>query len=64
MVRFSINPLMLMLNLAFIEILSEDVAFKQFPKFEKDRKVHEREQITRKYNPGQSFLIGITVKIN
>ena len=46
------------------DILSEDVIFKQFPKFEKDGKIYEREQITRQYNPGQSILMGITVKIN
>ncbi len=45
------------------DILSEDVVYKQFPKFEKDGKIQEREQITRRYNPGQSFLIGVSIKL-
>jgi TonB-dependent receptor len=46
------------------DILSEDVVFKQFPKFEKDGIIHEREQITRQYNPGQSVSLGIILKLN
>jgi len=50
------------LRLTIKDILSEDVIFKQFPKFEKDGIIHEREQITRQYNPGQAFSLGINVK--
>jgi hypothetical protein len=46
------------------DILSESVIYKQFPKFEKDGVVYEREQITRRYNPGQSIALGIALKIN
>jgi outer membrane receptor protein involved in Fe transport len=46
------------------DILSEDVIYKQFPKFEKDGIIHRREQITRQYNPGQSVSLGISYKIN
>jgi TonB-dependent receptor len=46
------------------DILSEDVTFKQFPVFEKNGTYHEREQIIRQYNPGQSVLLSILLKIN
>jgi TonB-dependent receptor len=46
------------------DILSEDVVYKQFPQFEKDGVIHEREQITRQYNPGQSISLGIIWKKN
>ncbi|MDR0605269.1 MAG: TonB-dependent receptor [Bacteroidales bacterium] len=45
------------------DILSEDIVYKQFPKFEKDGVIHDREQITRKYNPGQSISLGVLLKI-
>jgi TonB-dependent receptor len=45
------------------DILSESVIYKQFPKFEKDGVIYEREQITRRYNPGQSVSLGISFKI-
>ena len=45
------------------DILSEDVVYKQYPKFVKDGVTYKREQITRRYNPGQSVSIGILVKI-
>lgn len=46
------------------DTLSENVLFKQFPKFEKDGKIYKREQITREYNPGQSVYLGIILKLN
>jgi outer membrane receptor protein involved in Fe transport len=46
------------------DILSEDVVYKQFPKFEKDGVIYEREQITRRYNPGQSIALGVSFQIN
>ena len=46
------------------DIISENVIFKQFPKFKKGETLYEREQITRQYKPGQSVSLGITVKIN
>jgi hypothetical protein len=52
------------LRLAVKDILSENVVFKQFPKFQKDETVYKREQITRLYNPGQSLSLGITIKTN
>ncbi len=45
------------------DILAEDVVYKQFPKFVKDGATYEREQTTRKYNPGQSLTIGVSVKL-
>jgi outer membrane receptor for ferrienterochelin and colicin len=45
------------------DILSEDVIFKQFPKFEKDGAIEQREQITKQYNPGQAISLGMTVKL-
>ena len=42
------------------DILSEEVVYKQFPKFKRDDGAeHEREQTTRRYRPGQHFSIGI-----
>jgi outer membrane receptor protein involved in Fe transport len=46
------------------DILSENVVYKQFPQFEKDGVVYEREQITRQYNPGQSISLGVSFKLN
>ncbi len=45
------------------DILSEDIVYKQFPKFVKNGITHRREQVTRRYNPGQSFTVGVVVKI-
>lgn len=45
------------------DILSQDIFYKQFPKFiDKEGVLHEREQITRQYNPGQN--ISISAKLN
>jgi outer membrane receptor protein involved in Fe transport len=42
------------------DILSENVVYKQFPRFRmEDGSEHEREQITRMYNPGRHFSIGL-----
>jgi outer membrane receptor protein involved in Fe transport len=46
------------------DILSEDVLYKQYPKFETGGQIYEREQITRQYNPGQSVSLGISYRIN
>ena len=46
------------------DLLSEDVVYKQFPKYEKDGQLYEREQVTRSFNPGSSVTLGISVKIN
>ncbi|MDR0412637.1 MAG: TonB-dependent receptor [Dysgonamonadaceae bacterium] len=46
------------------DILSEDVLYKQFPKFEKDGIICKREQITRQYNPGQSVFLGVSFILN
>ncbi|GHT47412.1 outer membrane protein [Bacteroidia bacterium] len=46
------------------DILSGDVVFKQFPKFEKDGIIYNREQITKQYNPGQSISLGVSFKID
>jgi outer membrane receptor protein involved in Fe transport len=48
---------------SFKDILSEDIVYKQYPKFEKDGVVYNREQVTRKYNPGQSISLGVLLKI-
>ncbi|MDR2887535.1 MAG: TonB-dependent receptor [Bacteroidales bacterium] len=45
------------------DILSEDIVYKQFPRFIKDGVMHNRQQTTRRYNPGQSLSIGITIKL-
>jgi outer membrane receptor protein involved in Fe transport len=52
------------LRLSIKDFLSEDLIYKQFPKFEKEGVIHHREQITRKYNPGQSLSLGVNVKLN
>ncbi len=45
------------------DILSQDVLYKQFPKFaDSNGNIQEREQITRQYNPGQN--ITISAKLN
>ncbi|MDR0384916.1 MAG: TonB-dependent receptor [Prevotellaceae bacterium] len=44
------------------DILSEDIVFKQFPKFIKDSAVHKREQTTKRFNCGQSVSFGVSVK--
>jgi outer membrane receptor protein involved in Fe transport len=46
------------------DILSEAIVYKQFPKFEKEGIVYNREQITRQYNPGQSVSVSVLFKIN
>jgi outer membrane receptor protein involved in Fe transport len=46
------------------DLLPEDIVYKQFPKFRKDGAVHSREQITRRYSPGQSVSVGLLLKIN
>ena len=50
------------LRLSIKDILSEDVVFKQFPKFEKEGTVYNREQITKQYNQGQTISLGVGVK--
>ncbi|MDR3188202.1 MAG: TonB-dependent receptor [Prevotellaceae bacterium] len=46
------------------DIFSENVVYKQFPVFRRDDGAeHQREQITRRYNPGQHFSVGIRWKI-
>lgn len=51
------------LQLAIKDILSQDLLFKQFPKFEKDGNTHSREQTTRQYNTGTTFQLGLTIKL-
>jgi outer membrane receptor protein involved in Fe transport len=46
------------------DILSEDIIYRQFPKFRKDGVIYNREQTTRQYNPGQSISVGVLLKIN
>jgi hypothetical protein len=46
------------------DIFSEAIVYKQFPKFEKDGVIHNREQITKQYNPGQSVSASVLFKIN
>ena len=46
------------------DILSEDIVYKQFPHHVKaDGIEYEREQTTRRYNPGQSVSIGLSIKL-
>jgi hypothetical protein len=52
------------LRLAVKDLLSQDIVYKQFPKFVKDGATYDREQITRRFNPGQSFTLGVSVKLN
>jgi outer membrane receptor protein involved in Fe transport len=44
------------------DIFSEDVVFMQFPKFRKDEATYQREQVTKRYNHGQSVSFGVSVK--
>jgi outer membrane receptor protein involved in Fe transport len=46
------------------DILSEDIVYKQFPRFEKDGVIHSRQQITRQYSPGQTVSVSVALKIN
>ena len=40
------------------DIFSQDVVYKQFPQFiDSDGVMHEREQTTRRYNPGRNISI-------
>jgi TonB-dependent receptor len=45
------------------DILSEDIVYKQFPRFVKEGVTYDREQVTRSYNPGQSLSVSISIKI-
>ena len=51
------------LRFSIKDIISENIIFKQFPKFEKEGIIYNREQITRQYNPGQSVSFGVNVKL-
>ncbi|MCL2098052.1 MAG: outer membrane beta-barrel protein [Bacteroidales bacterium] len=51
------------LRFSIKDIFAADILFKQFPKFEKDGKIYEREQTTRQYEPGQSVSLGINIRI-
>ncbi len=44
------------------DLLSEEIVYKQFPHFVRDGVEHQRCQTTRRYNPGQSVSIGLSVK--
>jgi outer membrane receptor protein involved in Fe transport len=52
------------IRLSAQDMLSEDVVYKQFPRFERGGVVYEREQIIRKYNPGASLSLGVSCIIN
>ncbi|MDR1680796.1 MAG: outer membrane beta-barrel protein [Prevotellaceae bacterium] len=45
------------------DILMEDIVYKQFPKFRSNGVVYEREQVTRRYNPGVSASVGLLLKL-
>jgi outer membrane receptor protein involved in Fe transport len=45
------------------DMLSRDLLYKQFPRFERAGVIHEREQITRKYNPGCAITLGVSFKL-
>lgn len=46
------------------DMLSEEVVYKQFPVFRsEDGAEHKREQVTRRYKPGQHFSVGIRWRI-
>jgi TonB-dependent receptor len=51
------------LRLSVKDVLSEDIVYKQFPRFVKEAAAFDREQITRQYNPGQSVSIGVSIKL-
>ncbi|MDR2131663.1 MAG: TonB-dependent receptor [Odoribacteraceae bacterium] len=46
------------------DILASAVVYKQFPRFTSGGAVHERTQITRKYTPGSSLSLGLTITID
>ncbi|MDR3129690.1 MAG: TonB-dependent receptor [Tannerellaceae bacterium] len=46
------------LRLSVKDLLSEDILYKQFPHFHGE----QRQQITRRYNPGQSISVGIACR--
>ncbi|WP_080904814.1 TonB-dependent receptor [Parabacteroides sp. Marseille-P3160] len=46
------------------DILGEKITFKQFPRFEDDNKeIHKREQTTKQYSPGRSFIFSLSYTI-
>jgi TonB-dependent receptor len=52
------------LNAGIRDILAAPIVYKQFPKFMDDNgKVHEREQTTREYRPGQTFSVALRVNL-
>jgi hypothetical protein len=46
------------------DILSEDIVFKQFPKFKKGNEIYKREQTVKRYNQGQFVSLGVAININ
>jgi TonB-dependent receptor len=44
------------------DILSEDIVFKQFPKFVKDNVTYKREQTTKRFNQGRFVSFGVSIK--
>jgi outer membrane receptor protein involved in Fe transport len=46
------------------DILSEDIVFKQFPEFEKQSVIYQREQTTKRYRQGQFVSLGMSININ
>lgn len=51
------------LRCSLLNILMEDVVYKQFPKFRKDGELYNREQTTRQYDPGLSATVGVRLKL-
>ena len=52
------------LSVGVRDVLATPVVFKQFPKFtDVEGRIHEREQITRKYNPGTNFSVALRVNL-
>ena len=52
------------LQCAVKDILSRDVLYKQFPKFERGGIIHARQQVTRQYNPGSTLSLGLSWKLD
>jgi hypothetical protein len=61
-IRKKISP-RVELQCALKDMISADVLYKQFPRFQQNGVVYHREQTTKKYNPGASITLGITFHI-
>ncbi len=51
------------IKLGIKDVLNTAVEYKQFPRYEKDGKLYQREQITRRYTPGTNVSVSLSFKL-